>query len=442
MGASGSGARLAAIGQKRSAANVPYEVSWRAVKPFAIEMLRSTLLLVVGAFLALTAARCQASATENRADQITVELQERLRVPAAKSDGSASLLVFTRVAWSPVTNQIAAAPFLSSSNFIVDPDTGSATVFDAGFSSPEESTLMWSSHRPWLVISNSSYVRVFDTSKSPAEKPALVRNLDNPLPHPLVAQGAALVEEGDDEWVTLVGSTNHKIYSHNPEITARSITTGERRLAWQFPKDGDSYYFHTSPTAGLVDGDVAIVSWVMHYDVVHPEPKGTASWDEMWLLKPGRESAGCKLRPRPRFVPGGSNSMIVGSGQNPSISSDGRWFAYDWSEYRTAVHVRNAVDCSVVADLFVGDGPLPSYLTFSPDGRWLLGTAPMHLGRQEGRLYLWRTSDWVLVHQSVTPSLYQASFNKDGTRFVVGTVGGLYVYRITTPPSTHVGALR
>jgi hypothetical protein len=367
-------------------------------------------------------------------DKVTVTLEKQIKAPGI--DEKSTLTVLTQLAWSEVTNQIAAAPLAGSQLYLIDPDTGRGVEFDAQLSGITEANLMWSRRRPLLVASSSTDVLVLDTSAGADKAPKPVRRISNVKPHPLIADGAGLVDLDGDEWVVVAGDTNRIWDPANPEIAAHSISTGERKLAWQFPSDGDRYYFERNKlTAAVVRGEPAVFAWVKHIDEHDRNALGPSDWEEVWVVRPRNETEGCKLRPRPKHPP--PPSFHLGDTGRLAVSSDGRWFAFSTDGYKhygydDAVLVHDTADCSLVHKITFDEDPTPDYLAFSPDGRWLLGTSPVHHGTPAGRIYLWRTSDWKLVYRSVANVPYQAAFNKDSSRFAIATAGGLYIYRITS----------
>jgi len=356
---------------------------------------------------------------------VTVSLEKRIKMPDVEK--KSTLTTLTRLAWSEVTNQIVVAPFASGQQYIVNPDSGRAIEYNPRLNGIEDPKLMWSRKKPLLIGSRMTQTQILDTSRSPDEPPTLVRKIDNVLPHPLLVRGAALVEVDGDEWVVIAGETNRQLDPSNPELVAHSISTGERTLAWQLPGDGASNYFY-GVAAVANKGRVSVATWVNHYKEPTMQPSGLLMSEllpQMWIIRPQTKEAPCVIEPLR-----GAPRLPTFSTGPLALSPDGTWLAFGEGQNDKVVHLHRAHDCAFERDLPLGDGPRPSYLTFSPDGRWLLGTSPMHQGKEEGRIQLWRTSDWKLVYDGVMLLPYQAAFNKEGSRFAVATVGGIYVYRI------------
>jgi hypothetical protein len=366
--------------------------------------------------------QADALAGGSTADGITVELETRIQVQDSGHEPS----VFTRLAWSPVTNQIAISAFAVPSRHIVDPTTRQSVELKTNLPGSRVDDLSWSRKMPWLVVANGTRVQVFDTSRTNGDPAKLLHAIDNAVPAPLVSEGASVVDVGDDEWIVLAGQTNRKLNAANPELAAHSLATGDRKLAWQFPSDGSSYYFHR-PTAQALNGEVLVASWVNHFEPSRSRDQGSnvsrSSW-EIWLVSLRVNRTNCVIKPL-QDLPQTRHTTTEG----PALSPDGRWlaFATGWHNF---VHVIDAAACALERKLPIKDGPMPVYLAFSPNGRWLLGTSPADRGTEQGRIRLWRTSDWKLVQDKVERAPFQASFNKDSTRFAVATTSGAYVYRI------------
>lgn len=356
----------------------------------------------------------------NALSPVRVSLEKRIKMPAREGQ----LVVLTRVAWSEATNQIATVPFASNLLYIVDPESGAAIGSEMRMKGAAEPSLSWSRKRPLLVISRGTRTLVLDTGQSPERTPIPTNQIDHVLPKPLLTDGASTVETDGDEWIVLAGETNRKLDPTNVEIVAHSISSGDQMLAWHFPGGKDTYRL-IKPSAAKANGHLIVAGWVQHVEPPSENSPDPISNHELWVIRPDVEGPQCRAFPLKELP----QTVFVPT-EEPALSADGKYLAVAEGRH-LYVHVYRTADCQEERTLPLPEGPNPRYLTFSADGRWLLGTSPMHQGRDEGRIYLWRTSDWKLVHEAVQLTPYQAAFNKDGTRFAVATVAGLYIYRIT-----------
>lgn len=374
-----------------------------------------------GAVFCLLSFYLSSPASAEPGKNVSIQLEKKILLPQAEI--SSEPIPLTRIAWGGVANQIVASAFSSRGLYLIDAKTDQAIRFDSGLDGIAEPVLLWSHLSPLLVASRDTRVRVFESSKDILQKPSPTLLIENVLPRPLLTRGASLVEKAGEELLVLGGNTNKKIDPSNPDVVAHSVKTGKKAFEWQFPNDGASYHISQS-TAALADGHTILAAWVQR--VVPGKDPGTraVSAQEVWIINPERDSDFCRAFP----LHGLPENVSVNLEQ-PSLSPNGKWLATaeGMNEY---VHIYNTKDCEETVKLQLPGGPNPRFITFSPNGKWLLGTSPMAHGKREGRVYVWRTSDWKLVFEGVQILPYQAAFDRTSSRFAVATVGGLYIYRI------------
>jgi len=387
----------------------------RLHRGFIVNLFRVLFSALTGAFLSLIAVPAFAEDDTS----VSIRFEKKIQLPTAETVGGP--IALTRIAWGGISNQIATAAFSGRNIYLIDVKAESVNKFDSGLNGIIEPTLLWSHRKSLLIASRAASVRVFETSEA-IPKPTLA--IDNNLPRPLLARGVALIEKSAEEWLILSGETNKKIDPTNPEVVAHLLSTGKRMFEWKFPDDGANYRISQS-SAALAEGHVVLAAWVQR--VVSPKTSGARpiSTQEIWIINPERERDSCKIPPTQGISEGASITL-----EQPSISPDGRWLATadGANEY---VHIYKTKSCEEAAKLPLRGGPNPRFLTFSPNGRWLLGTSPMALGKREGRIYVWRTADWKLIYQGTQTFPYQAAFDKASSHFAIATVDGVYIYRIS-----------
>ena len=358
-------------------------------------------------------------------ENVSVTVEKRIKVPGLER--ASTVPVLTRLAWSEVTNQIVTAPFAAGQLYIINPDTEEVVEFDSELNDIADPNLVWSRKRPWLIASKGTQTQVLDTTRSPPAKPTLLHKIVNEAPRRLFAKGAPVVEVGGEEMVIRSGLADRKLDRDNPDIAAYSVATGERKFSWQFPSDGDRYSLNIFvPVAAALSSSLFAFEWVTHHDEKNWDAvMGSPTWDEFWVIPLQGQGKGCKLRPFPKHIPG---SGYMTGPENPAVMVNGELFAFSTREPAGGVHVYRTSTCSLVRDLLIQ--PTPTELSFSQDGKWLLGTSPVDRGGADGHIRLWRTSDWALVFDGRMPAAYQAAFNKNADRFAVATTAGIYIYRI------------
>jgi WD40-like Beta Propeller Repeat len=355
---------------------------------------------------------------------VQVALEKSIQMPSIEGRNTPARL--TRIAWSEVTNQIAASAFVSAQQYVVDPDSGKTVIFETGISGVADTLLQWSRKQPMLVASKGVVTKVYDTRESPAKPPQLLREIKTAVPRPLVIAGVSITQAGPDEWVVLGGGTNRDLDPSNPEVAAFSLTTGQRVLEWQFPTDGISY--HPRENAAAMSAQSLILAGWVQLAVLATETRPEINAHTMWIVDLATGKKRCELDIFQGVKKYGSPGMDA-----PILSPSGQWlvFSAGWST-RTYMYVYDTSNCRQVAKQLVGASPAYGDYAFSPNGKWLVSTQPMFYGDYEqGRLSMWRTSDWKLVYDAPASAHYRAAFNKTSDRFAVGLIGNMHIYRVT-----------
>ena len=356
---------------------------------------------------------------------VSVFLEKNVPMPGIESRRESTRL--SRIVWSEVTNQIAASAFVSAQQYVVDPDSGKAVVFEAGISGLDDTLLQWSRKQSLLIASKGVVTKVYDTAESPAQAPRLIREIKTAVPRPLIVRSVSITASGQDEWMVLGGETNRELDPGNPDIAAFSLATGQRKLEWQFPSDGTNYYLGANASAGS-NGNTILAGWVHNVIVPGIGAQRAQSTHTMWVIDLTTGKKRCEFDFEEDRIP-----FISLNSNEPSLSSDGRWLVMSagWGA-QMFMNIYNLESCERVVKQRVGANPAYRNYAFSPNGKWLVAAMPMFFGDyDQGRLSMWRTSDWKLVYDAPAPAHHSAAFNKTSDRFAVGLIGNMHIYRIT-----------
>lgn len=353
---------------------------------------------------------------------VRVVMEKRIEMPCSRTDRNRDQL--SSIAWSPVTNQIAASDF--PNHYLVDPEVGQVIGFQTELEGSPASKLAWSSESPLLVATSATDTHIYETNSEALEPPKLLRAIRNRVPRLLRADrhGMSLIATAKGEQIVLAGRTNKKLDPTNPEVAVFRLREDGRVMEWQFPADGTNYYLDANDAAASTDA-VLLAGWV-HHTAIATESRPQIDTVTLWLIDLQSGIKRCEIDP----LNGQHGRGVSPNRYPPVLSADGRWLVLA-TGFSIHMYVYDTATCQQTHKVKVGASPAIGGYTFSRDGKWLVGTMPMYRGAfVEGRLSVWRTRDWKLVYDAPGPAHYAASFNKTGDRFSVGLLGGIAIYRI------------
>ncbi|NRF65399.1 hypothetical protein HLB44_00230 [Aquincola sp. S2] len=356
----------------------------------------------------LTILHC-ASANEGTKGATAVTLTQKLGIRSSRT----LVPEYTSAAWSKTSGLIAVSEAAAKSRYIVDPETGAQVEFTAELPGGDREDLMWSSTSPRLTIARGRSIETIA-----AQPTGSVSSVHKQQTLDFHGVSASLVEQSGHEFVVAFGATSSDPSRSTKSIQATRLSDGKQHWTWRFPDDGAHYQFRNG-SAIAIDKAILAVGWAVRYvdqRIAH----------QLWVVDSRTALQRCVIQ-----LGGDLQGNRDVSTVRPALTADGALSAVATSSLPYVTLYRNST-CSEERRLPLPEGPQPTYLTFSPDGRWLLGTAPVSQGEDPGRIYMWDTRDWRLVYVTKQRRPYQGAFDPSSRRFVIATEFGVYIYHIST----------